>query len=204
MKLHLPAMLAVGTLFAMFSMPCLGADAQPAAVAPEGSVPITQLIADVAKRTGKTFVLDPRVQADVVVLGGDRNRLDYPGLLSVLQVYGFTAFEEEGRVNVVPEANARQLPLELITGNETRPSAQYVSKLLAVKTVPATHLVPVLRPLLPQQAHLVAFKCTNVLMIIDTFANVQRIEEMVRALDTGREPYPFEKCAAEPVAKSTP
>jgi general secretion pathway protein D len=71
-----------------------------------------------------------------------------------------------------------------------------------VKSVPAAQLVPILRPLLPQQAHLVAIACTNVLVIVDTFANVQRIEKLVRALDTAGEPYKSDKCGAEAVAQS--
>lgn len=204
MKLNVAAMLSAGTLLALFAMPCVGEESQPKTAAPEGSVPIAQLIADVAQRTGKTFLIDPRVRADVVLVGANRNHLDYAGLLSVLQVHGFVAFEQEGHVSIVPDGVARQLPLDLIAGNETRPSAEYVVKLLAVKTMPAAHLVPLLRPLLPQQAHLVAVQCTNVLLITDTFANVQRIEKLVRALDTGREPYSSENCGAQSVAKSTP
>jgi type II secretory pathway component GspD/PulD (secretin) len=96
------------------------------------------------------------------------------------------------------------LPLPLISGTETRPNAEFVSKVLTVKSVPAAHLVPILRPLLPQQAHLVAFPCTNVLVLVDTFANVQRIEKLVRAIDTAGEPYKSDKCGAEVAAKAGP
>lgn len=202
MKLQGTTIFAIGTLFVLFTAPCVGAEAQPRAVAPEGSVPITQLIGEVAKRTGKTFLLDPRVQADVVLLGAERNKLDYEELLSVLQVYGYATVEEKNHVRVVPDAVARQLPLALISGTEMRPNAEYVGKVVTVKSIPAAHLVPILRPLLPQQAHLVAFPCTNALVIVDTFANVQRIEKLVRALDTAEQPYKSDKCGVEPVAKA--
>lgn len=203
MMLQRSGIFAFGALFALLASPCTGAEAQPRP-APEGSIPITQLIGEVAKRTGKTFLLDPRVQADVVLLGAERNKLDYEELLSVLQVYGYATVEEKNHVRVVPDAVARQLPLTLISGTETRPNAEYVGKVLAVKSVPAAHLVPILRPLLPQQAHLVAIACTNVLVIVDTFANVQRIEKLVRALDTAGEPYKPGKCGAEVAVKAGP
>jgi general secretion pathway protein D len=202
MKSQRSAILAAGTLIALFAAPCVGTEAQPRTVAPEGSIPIAQLIGEVARRTGKTFLLDPRVQADVVLLGADQSKLDYAELLSVLQVYGYATVEEKNHVRVVPDAVARQLPLPLISGTETRPNAEYVGKVLTVKSLPAAQLVPILRPLLPQQAHLVAIACTNVLVIVDTFANVQRIEKLVRALDTAGEPYKSDKCGVEPVAQS--
>jgi len=66
--------------------------------------------------------------------------------------------------------------------------------------MPASMLVPVLRPLLPQQAHMVAMPCTNTLLLVDTFANVKRVEKIVSAMDTG-EAFKPEKCGWSP-AKS--
>jgi type II secretory pathway component GspD/PulD (secretin) len=51
--------------------------------------------------------------------------------------------------------------------------------------MPAASLVPILRPLLPQQAHLAAVTCSNALLMADTFANIRHIESIVAALDTG-------------------
>jgi general secretion pathway protein D len=96
---------------------------------------------------------------------------------------------------VIPDAIVRQLPVPLVTGKQTRPQAEYVTKVIAVKSVPAAHLVPILRPMLPQQAHLVALPCTNSLIIVDTFGNIRRLEELVQSLDRG-EPYEPPKCQA--------
>jgi type II secretory pathway component GspD/PulD (secretin) len=67
---------------------------------------------------------------------------------------------------------------------------------LARKNAPAAQLVPILRPLLQQAAHLGAFPCKNTLLRGDTYANVKRIEQIVRALDVG-EPYTPPACDAE-------
>jgi type II secretory pathway component GspD/PulD (secretin) len=203
MKLNVSALLIVSAL-AMFATPCVGEEAQPKPAPIEGSVPITQLIADVAKRTKKTFLVDPRVRGDVALLGPDSNNVGYEDLLSVLQIHGFVAVDDGRYIRIVPDANARQLPTPLLSGAEKRPGAEYVVKLLAVKSVPAPQLVPLLRPLLPQHAHLVAFPCTNVLVVADTFANIQRIEKLVRVLDTASEPYQPSKCGEQAVAKAGP
>ena len=50
-------------------------------------------------------------------------------------------------------------------------------------TLREAQLVPILRPLLPQAAGLAAFPQTNSLVIVDRFANLRRIEGLIKALD---------------------
>jgi general secretion pathway protein D len=159
----------------------------------ENSVPLSRLIATVAKKTGKKFVIDPQVHGDAEIVGQDAANISYGDLLTILHVYGFTAVEYGGYVNVVPSASVRQLPVPQVSGRETRPEAEFVSKVITVKNVPATQLVPLLRPIMPQVGHLVALPCVNKLMIVDTFGNVQRIQALIEALDVG-EAYKPEKC----------
>jgi general secretion pathway protein D len=159
----------------------------------ENGVPISRLLATVAKKTGKKFVVDPQVHGDAEIVGQDAANISYGDLLTILHVYGFTAVEYGGYVNVVPSAGVRNLPLPEVSGRETRPEAEFVSKVITVKNVPATHLVPLLRPIMPQVGHLVALPCVNKLLIVDTFANVQRIQAIIDVLDVG-EAYKPEKC----------
>jgi len=128
-----------------------------------------------------------------VLLPVDANKLSYGEFLTVLHVYGYTAVTDGSLTLVVPEFMVRQLALPVVSGKQTRPEAEYVTKVIAVKSVPAPQLVPILRPMLPQQGHLVALPCMNSLIIVDTFGNVRRIEELVGALDRG-DPYVPPKC----------
>ena len=171
---------------------------------PDGSVAIEKLIAAVAEKTGKKFLVDPRVRSHVLLIGEDAASIDYTGLLSVLSVHGYAAVEDGRYVRVIPDAAVRQSPLPLVTGKETHADATYVGKVIAVKSVPAAQLVPLLRPLLPQQAHLVALPCTNTLMIADTFGNVKRIEKLVQALDSGAPYKPLSCERRAEVAKPSP
>src|SRR5262245_46147356 len=60
------------------------------------SIEIGELIAKVAKRTGKQFIVDPRVRAEVPLIGLDANSVDYGRLLAILSVHQFVAFESGG------------------------------------------------------------------------------------------------------------
>ncbi len=183
-------------LLAAVAASSAGAQSEAPATPREGAVPVAKLIEAIAKRTGKTFIVDPRVQGEAVLIGGDPAKLDYAELLSVLQVHGFVVVAHGDVVRVIPDTTVRQQPVPIVTGRDAHPDAEYVTKVFIVKNVPAAQLVPILRPLLPQVAHLVAFPCTNMLMIVDTFGNVQRIEKLVQSLDVGG-PYTPQKCDGE-------
>jgi len=161
----------------------------------ENSIPITSLISTVAKKSGKKFVIDPRVRSDVTLIEARASAISYADLLTVLQIHGFAAVESGDLVRIVPDAIVRQMSLPIVRGKEKHFDAEYVTKIIAVRTTPAALLVPMLRPLLPQQAHLAAAICSNDLLIVDTAGNVKRIEALVHALDRGSEPFKPEQCA---------
>lgn len=150
----------------------------------ENGVPLERLIATVAKKTGKKFVVDPRVHANVVLVGQEPSEITYPQLLTVLEVYGYIGVDDGGYVRILPDANARQEPIPTITSKDTRPASEVVTQVITVKYISAAQLVPILRPMLPQYAHLVALPASNSLVVVDRFANVRRIEAVVRSLDT--------------------
>jgi general secretion pathway protein D len=180
-------------MLALIAAPWASAQSE---TSPAGAVSVEKLIAAVAKRTGKKFLIDPRLHADVTVIGQDPTSVDYATLLLILHIHGFSAVEQGGYVQLIPDANIRLMPLPLATGKESYADGEYVNRLIVVKNAPAVQLVPLLRPMLQQAAHLVAFPCKNTLLMVDTYANVKRIEQIVRALDTG-EPYTPPSCEAE-------
>jgi type II secretory pathway component GspD/PulD (secretin) len=159
----------------------------------EPGIPIARIIAAVAQKSGRKYLVDPRVRADVHIIGQDVSNITHAELLTILQLHGFTTTEGGGYVLILPDANARQVAIPQISGNETYPDAQFVSAVIPVKNGPAAYLVPILRPLLPQMSHLAAAYCSNSLLVVDSFANLKRIANLVKALDTGT-PYKPEKC----------
>jgi general secretion pathway protein D len=177
----------------------LGTFATYAQVSPSSSaartVPLDTLIATVAKNTGRKFVLDPRVRAEVALVGADPSSVTYDQLLAILDTYGFAAIDTSGYVEVVPLPEVREAPLPLVSDHETRPDNQYVTAVIRVRSLPTAYLVPILRPMVPQWGHLVAMPCDNTLIIVDRFANVRLMESIVKAMDTGA-PITLPKCAS--------
>lgn len=164
------------------------------AALPPGAVPLASLIATVAKKTGTKFVLDPRVRADVTLIGEKSSSVSYDELLTILDTYGFVAVKSGGYVLVLPDAYTREEQLPVVSGDERLPDNQAVTAVIHVKSLPAGFLVPILRPLVPQWGHLAAMVCSNDLVIVERFASVRRMETIIKAMDTGA-PIKLPKCS---------
>ena len=149
-----------------------------------------QIIEAVSAVTGKNFIVDPRVRAQVTMLSSTPMSPDafYETFLSILQVHGFVAVPSGDVVKIVPDANARQLPANDLPSRISSTSDEIVTQVVAVKNVSAAQLVPILRPLIPQYGHLAAYPASNMLIISDRAANVSRMMRIIQRIDqTGDE-----------------
>ena len=146
---------------------------------------IRALISTVSKFTGKNFIIDPRIKAKVTVISANTLSPEevYEVFLSVLQVHGFAAVETGSVIKIVPEVNAKQGPLQLAKRKQYYPMDELVTKIIRLDHVPASQLVPILRPLVPQQGHLAAYNPTNTLIITDHAGNIQRLLKIIANVD---------------------
>jgi len=174
-------------LCAVLLLSTLAAHAQDSSASDSapGSVTISSLVATVAHKTRKKFVLDPRVRANVSLVGEEPSSVTYDELLTILDTYGYTAVDSGGYIQVIPVAMVRFEPLPIVTDNDKRPADEYVTTVIHVRSLSAAQLVPILRPMVPQQGHLAALPCSNDLVMVERFANVRRIEAVIKAMDTG-------------------
>ena len=62
-------------------------------------------------------------------------------------------------------------------------SDEIVTQVVPVRNINATQLVPILRPLMPQQAHLVGSQAGNALILSDRASNVNRIIRIIQRID---------------------
>ena len=146
---------------------------------------IRALISTVSKFTGKNFIIDPRVKAKVTVISANTLSPEevYEVFLSVLQVHGYAAVPTGSVIKIVPEVNAKQGPLPLSTDKGDYAADELITKIIRLDHVPASQLVPILRPLVPQQGHLAAYNPTNTLIITDHAGNIKRLLSIIRGVD---------------------
>lgn len=148
---------------------------------------IETLVATVSEITGKNFIVDPRVKGKVTVISSQPLGADqlYRVFLSILRVHGYAAVPDGEAIKIVPDTSARQDSIETTTEPAGRPSDELVTRIIQVEHVKPSELIPILRPLIPQQGHLAAHDASDVLLISDRAGNVERLSGIVDRLDTG-------------------
>ncbi|MEC7959311.1 MAG: type II secretion system secretin GspD [Pseudomonadota bacterium] len=145
---------------------------------------IQEFIEFVADVTGTTIVIDPAVKGKVKVVSSkpvSRAEL-YDLFLSILDVHGYTAVRSGEVVRVIPNKNARSAPVDVISGTSII-NDEYVTQVIRLDNVSAAKLIPVLRPLVPQQAHMAAYAPSNAIIISDIRANIDRIAKIIDRMD---------------------
>ena len=144
---------------------------------------IRQIIEAVGEVTGRNFIVDPRITAKVTMLSSTPMSPDafYEAFLSILQVNGYVAMQTGDIVKIVPDASSRQYPGLLSTSGAA--SDDIVTQVVQVQNVGAAQLVPILRPLIPQYGHLAAHPGSNMLIISDRAANLDRMLRIIRRID---------------------
>jgi general secretion pathway protein D len=145
---------------------------------------IQELIQFVAEATDTTIVVDPKVKGTVKVVSSKpvTSTELYDLFLSILDVHGFTAVRSGNVVRVIQSKDARSSPVR-VQGEDARPSDEYVTQVIRLDNISAAKLIPVLRPLVPQQAHMAAYSPSNAIIISDIAANIERIRGIIQSMD---------------------
>ena len=146
---------------------------------------IQELIKFVAEATNTTIVVDPAVKGKVKVVSAkpvSRSEL-YELFLSILEVHGYTAVRSGGVVRVIQSKDARSSPVAVSDGDGGKASDEYVTQVIRLENISAAKLIPVLRPLVPQQAHMAAYAPSNAIIISDVSANIDRIRDIIERMD---------------------
>jgi len=146
---------------------------------------ISALISTVSAVTDKNFIVDPRVKGKVTVISSRPMNTDevYQVFLSILKVHGFAAVPSGEVIKIVPDVNAKQDGIPTTSDQHPGRGDEMVTRVVEVDNVAAAQLVPILRPLIPQQGHLAAYPQTNVLIISDRARNVERLVSIIRRID---------------------
>src|SRR4051812_5747819 len=95
---------------------------------------ITMIAEMVAAATGKNFIIEPRVRAQVTMISSTPMSPDafYEAFLSILQVHGFVAMPAGDTIKIVPDANARSMPGDDLPDRVSRTSDEIVTQVLQV------------------------------------------------------------------------
>jgi general secretion pathway protein D len=147
---------------------------------------INAFVSEVADITGKNFAVDPRVKGNVTVISNKALNRDqvYDLFQGVLNVNGVVAIPSGNTIKLVPDVNAKQSGVPFDFRNKARGDG-VVTRVIWLSNTNPNDLVPALRPLMSQFAHLAAVPGTNALIVSDRADSIEQLTELVRTLDGG-------------------
>ncbi len=145
---------------------------------------IRAFIADAAEVTGRTFIVDARVNGTVSVVS-DRplSRSEYFEIfLSTMRANGLVAIPtSNGAYRIQPVAGSAA---QASPGNSrTARRDQFVTDVFRLKSIDATSAAESLRPLVSNEGSLTANLAANTVIIADFADNVRRIRQLVAQID---------------------
>jgi general secretion pathway protein D len=140
----------------------------------------------VGRLTGKTFVISPRVRKNkiTVISQHEMNEDEIFSLfLSVLKLHRLSAVQTDGIYKIEQLQAAKQDSVEVYTEGKKYSGDQLVTRVIKVDNIEVSLLIPVLRSLIPQQSDMAQYLPTNVIVIHDTVANLERIVKIIKKID---------------------
>lgn len=147
---------------------------------------IVEVIRAVQDVTGKTMILDPRVRGTITVISSTAVDADtyYSIFLRALDINGFAAVETANNiVSILPSQEARSAPLPF-SNYDAADSNRYVTEAIQLDNVSVMQVLPVLRPLVSQSnGQMSAYQNGNMIVIVDTVANIERIRQILERID---------------------
>ncbi|AXJ94306.1 MULTISPECIES: type II secretion system secretin GspD [unclassified Sphingomonas] len=145
---------------------------------------IRAFIADAARVTGRTFIIDNRVQGKVTVVT-DRplSKSEYfEAVLSTLRANGLVAVPTgNGALRVQPIDNAAAQPSRIGLTGANRNSL--VTEIVRLRSIDAAQAIETVRPLVSAQGSVSANRGANSLVIVDFADNIRRVREVLRRVD---------------------
>lgn len=152
-------------------------------------VPLDKVLNYLSEAGGFIVIREAKVEGRVdVVSHQPLNKDEAVALLNtVLNEKGFAAVRNDRTLTIVKreEAGKRNIPVRAGSAPETIPKTdEMITQIIPVRYADATQLLENLKPLLPSYAVASANKSSNAIVLTDIQANVRRMAEIIRALDT--------------------
>ena len=145
---------------------------------------IRAFIADAARVTGRTFIIDARVTGKVtVVTDHPVSKSEYFEIfLSTLRSNGLIAVPTgNGAFRIQPTDNAASQPSRV--GSRGVAGNSFVTEVVRLRAIEASTAVDTVRGLVSAQGSVTANRGGNSLVIVDFADNIRRVREVLRRID---------------------
>jgi general secretion pathway protein D len=145
---------------------------------------VRAFIRDAARVTGRSFIIDGRVDGKVsVVTDRPLSKSEYfEVFLSTLRANGFIAVPTTGGLRIQPVEGASTQPGKIGSSGAAR--NQFVTEVFRLRSIEAASAVETLRPLVSREGSVTANRAGNSLVVADYADNIRRIRSLLSRIDS--------------------
>lgn len=146
---------------------------------------IHTVINEVAKETGKNFVVSPQVNGKVTFISSHPLSTEelYQAFLGLLEANGLNAIPSGSIIKIVPQTYVNEEGRLTLSQNLTKSSEEMAVTIAHVSNIPAADVVKSLKQLTYRFGYIEPYPQTNDIIISDRINNIKRILALIHDLD---------------------
>ena len=148
-------------------------------------VDISVVVKFISDITRKNFVFDDRVKGSITIIAPSKLSVDdaFSLFTSVLELKGFTIIPAGKVYKIVPISQAKQSGTEILREGVQPVSDAYIMRLISLQSISASRALNFLQPLVSRDGHISSFGPGNMLMIVDSATNIEKILMIIESID---------------------
>lgn len=150
-------------------------------------VDIATMVKFISDLTGKNFILDERVKGKISVYSPAKLTIDeaFNVFTSVLELKGFSIVPSGKVYKIIPLSGVRQAGTRVVTGNDKGAvNESYVARVITPTNISAQDAVAFLQPVISRDGHIAPFGPGNLILVVDSAINIQKILGILELIDT--------------------
>lgn len=143
---------------------------------------VTKFISEITK---KNFIFDERIKGKITIIAPSKISINdaYNLFLSVLDLKGFTIVPSGiDAYKIVPSSEARQRGIEIAKDREPV-KENYIARLIPLKHISSDEAIRFIQPLVSRDGYSSAFGPGNLLLVIDSGLNIEKILNVIETID---------------------
>lgn len=168
------------------------------------------LINLISQMTGKNFIVDPAVRGKVTIIAPDKLSVEdaYRVFESVLEVHGFATVPSGSVIKIVPTVQARSKNIPtVLKGESSRTDDKVVTRIIPIVHSTPEEVKKTIGQLVSRTSVVIAHDQSGLLIITDALSNINRLMEIIKAVDVPTEGeeleiIPLKYASAESIGKS--
>jgi general secretion pathway protein D len=175
--------------------------------------PLDAVVQFMSRVTGKSFILDAdqRQWGRVTLISPDQVQVTtaeaYEIFQAMLNLKGMTIVPTGANVYKIVQIQVAPSTTVETVRTAAPPGDRVVTRIIPLQYVDASEIVQVISPLVGKGAPVIAYPATNTLIVIDSYANIERLMGIIQTLDvetvdTVMEIIPLRFAAADTMAKN--